>query len=158
MNDQEVRIIQLPAMRLASVSAYGPTPEDEAWKNLEAYARQHGFFESLETSHRIFGFNNPNPSLGSPNYGYEFWVTVGPEIDGPEIREMPGGAYAVLRWDGMGNPYETIPAAWQKLVQWAEQSPYRLVERPCLEEHLKPTHQVDNGFMLDLYLGIENRG
>jgi DNA gyrase inhibitor GyrI len=154
MNEQEVRIVHLPAMRVAGVHAFGATPEDDAWKNLETFARKHDFFDTLESEHRIFGFNNPNPSPGSPNYGYEFWVTVPPEVDGPEVRQAPGGMYAMLRWDGMGNPYESIPAAWQRLVQWAEKSRYRMLEQQCLEEHICPDHRVDNGFMLDLYLPI----
>ena len=44
---------------------------------------------------RFFGFNNPNPSPGSPNYGYEQWLTVGPEVQaegGIVIKEIPPGA------------------------------------------------------------------
>jgi effector-binding domain-containing protein len=154
MNEEEVKIVHLPAMRVASVTAFGPAPEDEAWKKLEAFAQEHGFLDTLEIEHRIFGFNNPNPSPGSPNYGYEFWVKVGPEIEGPDVKQFPGGTYAVLRWDGMGNPYETIPAAWQRLVQWGEKSRYRLLEQLCLEEHIHPDHRMDNNFMLDLYLPV----
>ena len=45
--------------------------------------------------HRLFGFNNPDPSAGSPNYGYEVWIVVDrdemtPE-DGVEIKAIPGG-------------------------------------------------------------------
>jgi hypothetical protein len=41
--------------------------------------------------------NNPNPSPGSPNYGYEFWMTVAgntPEGD-ITVKDFEGGLHAV---------------------------------------------------------------
>lgn len=159
MSEQEVRIVKLEPMRVASFHGFGTSPEDEAWKKMEAYAKAKGFFETMESEHRIFGFDNPTPSAGSPNYGYEFWITVGPETASEgevEVKDVPGGTFAVLRWDGMGNPWETIPAAWQKLVLWNENNArYRMSRGQCLEEHLRPDHKTDNNFMLDLYMAVE---
>jgi DNA gyrase inhibitor GyrI len=43
-----------------------------------------------------FPTDNPEP------HGYEFFLTVGPDIEperDTEIREIPGGLYAVLRFN-----------------------------------------------------------
>jgi DNA gyrase inhibitor GyrI len=155
MSEDHVRIVRLDPFRVASVHAFGQQPEDEAWNKLEAWAGPRGLRESPE-QHPVFGFNNPSPSPGSPNYGYEFWITVGPEIEPEgevEIKEFEGGLYAVLRWDGRGDPNESIPASWKKLVAWRENSRYHAARHQWLEEHHKSDEEgVD--FMLDLYLPI----
>lgn len=67
------------------------TPELLAWNTLLNCAKDQGI--NLD-GHRFFGFINPNPSPGSPNYGYEQWVSVSPEeksAEGIEIKEFPDG-------------------------------------------------------------------
>jgi AraC family transcriptional regulator len=153
---QKVKIVRLGSMRVASVHGYGSEPETQAMEKLRAWAKPKGFFERPE-EHRIFGFNNPSPSPGSPNYGYEFWMVVGPEVEaeeGVEIKDFSGGLYAVTRWDGKGDPYKTIPAAWERLVLWRENSRYRSAGHQWLEEHIEPDESEDVEFKLDLYLPI----
>lgn len=156
MQDNPVRIVNLDPLRVASFYAFGPQPEEPALQKLYAWADARGYLDHPE-KHRIFGFNNPSPSPGSPNYGYEFWITVGPEVlpDGEvEIKDFPGGLYAVLTWDGMGDPNETIPAAWEKLALWRENSAYQFGSHQWLEEHHAAEAGADNDFILDLYLPI----
>jgi AraC family transcriptional regulator len=156
MSEQDVKVVQLGPMRVASVLGYGTEPEHQAMEKLRAWAGPQGFLDNPE-EHRIFGFNNPNPSPGSPNYGYEFWMVVSPEVEpeeGVEIKEFPGGLYAVLRWDGQGDPYKTIPAAWERLLKWRENSSYRSASHQWLEEHVEPGTENPVEFMLDLYLPI----
>jgi hypothetical protein len=53
--------------------------------------------------YRTFGFNNPDPSPGSPNYGYEIWLGVGPDVEESppiEIKQVVLGKYAVTRCVG----------------------------------------------------------
>ena len=112
MSELNVRIVKLGPLRVASVLGYGKEPEDIAWKKLAAFAQAHGLFENLD-QHRVFGFNNPSPSPGSPNYGYEFWITVDPALEAEgevEIKAFSGGLYAVARCQVGGRPYETTPA------------------------------------------------
>ena len=78
MNTLDVRLVTLAPMRVASFYGFGPSPELVAWEKLMAWSRPKGLLDG-PTRARIFGFNNPNPSAGSPNYGYEFWIEVGPE-------------------------------------------------------------------------------
>jgi DNA gyrase inhibitor GyrI len=154
MDELEVRIIELEPMRVASAHAFGEGPERQALAKLVAWAEPKGLLEDLE-KHRVFGFNNPDPSPGSPNYGYEFWIAVGPDVE-PEgdirIKEFPGGLYAVTRCEAK-NPWEDIPGTWQRLVAWREGSKYRGAAHQWLERHLGPLEPVDE-FVLDLYLPI----
>jgi DNA gyrase inhibitor GyrI len=135
MEAEHVEIVTLTRMRVASAWAFGGGPEDAAWAKLDAWARPLGLLDAPGA--RVFGFNNPNPSEGSPNYGYEFMVTVGPEVEpGPEIRigELPGGKYATMPATVETDPGTDIPAAWRRLDQWVAQHGHRMGHHQWLEE------------------------
>ncbi|MBN1641409.1 MAG: GyrI-like domain-containing protein [Anaerolineae bacterium] len=152
MDDLEVRIVELPPMRVARVHAYSATPEHDAWKKLIAWAQPRGLLADRQ-AFRIFGFNNPDPSPGSPNYGYEFWISVGPEteIDGDaEARSFRGGLYAVTRSVGV----DAIGPTWKRLVTWGEDSPYKHGSHQWLEEHLGPVDAPEGELTLDLYMPV----
>ena len=135
MTQKAVQIIVLDPMRVASAWAFGPNPEELAWQKLTAWAAPLGL---LSAGHRIFGFNHPNPSAGSPNYGYEFWLTVDADVE-PQgdirLADVPGGRYAVLEADVAGDYGVTIPAAWQRLDAWMATSSYHHGAHQWLEEH-----------------------
>lgn len=157
VKQEEVKIVRLERMLVASVHGFGTEPENQALEKLKAWAKSKGFLDRPE-EHRIFGFNNPSPSPGSPNYGYEVWMVVGPEVQAEgevEIKEFPGGLYAVARWDGRGDPYQSIPAAWEELVLWRENSSYQTASHQWLEEQIQPGEADPVEFMLDLYLPIK---
>ena len=78
MSEPDVRIVNLEPMRVASFHAYGDSPENEAGKKLIAWAKPKGLLDDPE-KHRVFGFDNPSPTPGSPNYGYEFWIVIDPD-------------------------------------------------------------------------------
>lgn len=152
MSELEVRIVEMEPMRVASAHGFGESPEDLAWKKLMAFAEAAG----LDTNEvRFFGFNNPNPSPGSPNYGYEQWMTVGPEVEAEGeivIKEIPARRYAVTRFKGL----ENIGRVWQELVLWFEDSPYKKPPHwcECLEElHGGPAGAPEE-WVFDLYLPI----
>jgi len=156
MSDLNVRIVKLEPMRVASFHGFGESPEDEAWNKLVAWAKPKGLLHDPQ-HHRIYGFNNPNPSPGSPNYGYEFWMVVGPEVQAEgdmEVKDFAGGLYAVTFCDVQGKPYDTIPATWQKLVQWHEKSKYKRASHQWLEEHLHIESASKDAFNLNLYMPI----
>ena len=157
MSELEVRIVKLEPLRVASFHAFGATPEHDAIRKLIAWAQPKGMPDDT-TRQRIFGFNNPNPSPGSPNYGYEQWMTVGPEAKGDgdvTIKTVPGGLYAVTRCQVRTDAGDAIPATWQRLVAWCEDSKYRMARHQWLEEHLAPVPvTVTEEFTLDLYLPI----
>jgi AraC family transcriptional regulator len=157
MENLDVQIKTLPPMRVATFAAYSPNPEIDARQELVAWAKSHGYWQEPPAV-RIFGFDNPMPSEGSPNYGYEYWLTVGSEIqanDQIKIKDFSGGLYAVLRCDvTRANPYDVIPATWQKLVKWLETSHYKHGIQQWLEEELTRNEENGQNFILDLYLPI----
>ena len=150
MNELEVKIVKLEPMRVASFHGFGKQPEDIAWEKLTTWAEAANIKEG---DYRIFGFNNPDPSPGSPNYGYDFWITVGPEVEAEgevSIIDFPGGLYAVTRVKGIEKIHET----WKQLVAWMEESSYQHGGHQWLEEHLTPMDTPLEDFMLDLYAPI----
>ena len=155
MTELEVHIVKLEPMRVASVYGFGENPEEIAWEKLERWATSKGFMDDPE-HHPIFGFNNPDPSPGSPNYGYEFWMAVGPEFEpeeGVRILGFSGGLYAVTRCNVGEAPYESIPRTWQQLVEWQENSRYRRGRHQWLEQHIE-VKEMPHEFALDLHLPI----
>lgn len=155
MDALEVRIVELAPMRVASFLGFGESPEVEAWEKLFAWAKPRGLLDDSE-QHRLFGFNNPDPSAGSPNYGYETWIVLDPGAE-PESAErvlsFDGGLYAVTRCEVPKGRFEVIGATWKKLVTWREDSKYKGGTHQWLEENLW-TDLPDTEFVLDLYLPI----
>jgi DNA gyrase inhibitor GyrI len=150
MSDLDVRIVNLEPMRVASAYGFGEQPEYIAWQKLLNWARSQGF--NLQEQ-RFFGFNNPNPSPGSPNYGYEQWMTVGPEAEaaeGIEIKEFSGGLYAVTRCEGL----QHITEIWMQLAVWREDSPYQEAHHQWLEECFTPEAEQLEDYVFDLYAPI----
>ena len=150
MAEEAVRIVELEPMRVAATLGFGPQPELEAWDRLMAWARA---TELLDGTQRFFGFNNPNPMPGSPNYGYEQWMSVGPDVEplgDVEIKDFKGGLFAVLRCDGL----DTITEDWGRLAAWLEASPYGADSNQCLEELLTNPVLPHSEWVFDLYVAI----
>ncbi len=152
MKDIPVRMITLEPMTLICFNGYGTEPENLALTQLKQWAAendQHG---------RIFGYNNPDPAEGSPNYGYDACMVVDAgtqPVEGARIRHLDEGLYAVLNCP-VKQPWVDIPGAWQSLVQWADAHDYSLGTHQWFEEHL-PDEKSDSGviFSLDLYMPIK---
>jgi DNA gyrase inhibitor GyrI len=156
MDDANIRVKRLEPMRVASVLGFGTEPEMEAWEKLVDWAEPLGLLDQPE-QHLIFGFNHPEPMPGSPNYGYELWLPVKSQFESQgevEIKDFPGGLYAVARCEVKGNPSETIPAAWQRLVQWREQSRFKSANHQWLEAFIEIGRMAEGFFTLDLYLPV----
>ena len=154
MKEIEVRMVRLEPMRVAIAHAFSATPENDARDKLIAWAKPKGFLDN-QAEYRIFGFNNPSPSPGSPNYGYEFWIKVGKEVK-PEgdikIKEFAGGLYAVTRCEVRNDPeaYSVIPETWKQLEIWREKSGRKAANHQWLEEYIG-LFEASEAFTLDLY-------
>ncbi|MDD5220758.1 MAG: GyrI-like domain-containing protein [Candidatus Bipolaricaulis sp.] len=151
---KEVRIVDLPPMRVASSLGFGKEPEDQAWKQMQAFAASAGI-RLGEKGGQTYGFNNPDPAPGSENYGYELWLPVGADVEAKlpiQIKQAPGGKYAVTRFTGLSN----IGRVWKELAAWFEDSPYSCPPDfgQCLEALHNPLETDPEKYVFDLYLPI----
>ena len=164
IEDLFVQVIELEPMRVASVRAFSESPENDAWEKMRAWAEPQGLLEDL-TTHPIFGFNNPNPSPGQENYGYEFWIRMGAHFKGEgeiEAKDYDGGLFAVTTckpWAEMQSDFgkeHGFLESWKKLVDWVILSEkYEMDEsRQCLEKPHDPDAEFKN-LVLDLYQPIK---
>jgi len=155
MDKIDIRIVTLPPMRVACVNGFGAGPEGQAFEKMLAWVKKH---DLLGKPCRIFGYNNPDPTPGSPNYGYDVWVTVDESVQAEgeaRIIAFPGGLYTVTRCE-VKSPGDEIPAAWQKLVKWLEDSKHHFGSHQWLEEHSGSLETLGGSlpFTLDLHLPI----
>ena len=164
IEDLFVQVVELEPMRVASVRAFSASPEVDAWKKLRAWAHPQGLLDDYN-KHPVFGFNNPNPSPGQKEYGYEFWIRMGSLFKGEgdiEAKDYEGGLFAVTTcnpWEEMQSDFgkkHGFLESWKKLVDWVILSEkYEMDEsRQCLEK----AHDQDVPFkelVLDLYQPIK---
>ncbi len=162
MKELEVKIVRLEPMRVASVRVISKTPENDAWERMRAWAEPKGLLEDIE-KHPVFGFNNPNPSPDREDYGYEFWIRVGPDTK-PEgdikIKEFEGGLYAVTTCklkEELESEFfrkQGYLESWKRIVDWVKSSKYKVGKHQCLEKAHDPEASEEE-LILDLYISIE---
>jgi DNA gyrase inhibitor GyrI len=152
MEEKQVRIVTMEPMTLICFNGYGTEPENQALTLLQDWAKQH------DQHGRIFGYNNPDPAEGSPNYGYDACMVVDANtepMEGARIRQLEEGLYAVLNCP-VKEPWVDIPGAWGSLVQWVDANDYSLGSHQWLEEHLPKNDQDSEiNMTLDLYMPIK---
>jgi hypothetical protein len=111
-----VRIVRLPAMKVAAYCAVSATPEIDCAKVFDPLVLGNALHK--KSGFRSFGFNNPDPSEDSPTYGYETWVTI-PEdfnVPAPFIKKhFDGGLYASI-----SATLNEIAERWTQLYEWCE--------------------------------------
>ena len=154
MPDLNVRLESLPRMWVASVLAFGPAPEAVAWHRLREWASAKGILSDADR-HPIFGFNNPSPTAGTKDYGYELWIRVDARETGDgavAYKEFEGGLFAVTTCRLHGNP--DILTTWRGLWEWAQDGPYRWRRAQELERVLN-SNAKEEEFVLELYLPVE---
>jgi len=157
--DIQVEIVQLEPMTVARVQAISKSPEDDAWKKMYSFAEPRGLLKD-QKKNPIFGFNNPNPSAGKEEYGYEFWIRIDPDMkleEGVEKKEFKGGLYAVTRCNltkEMTSSTGEALQSWVKLTEWLKSSGYKKGKHQWLEKSINP-NKPDEDILLDLCLPIE---
>ena len=147
----EIRIETLHPIRAAHFHAFSQTPEDDAWKKAASWAESRGLLG--ETPTRVFGRNNPPPSPGKKEYGYEFFLELEPglkEEEGVRIEKLPGGRCAVLACEGV----EHLPETWRRLYDWVTTNGKKVADHG-LEEHLNPGEPDVSRLEFDLWLPVE---
>ena len=129
----EVRIIELPATRVAYqrlIGPYGPAI-GEFWRNRMApWMQSHGLSDA--TCYGI-GYDDPSVTPAS-KCRYDACVEVAADFPGSEKTDsqvLPGGRYAAARFKGKP---ETIAGAWIWLTrEWLPSSGLQCDDRPCFE-------------------------
>ena len=147
----EVKIVELKPMRVTSFRVISESPEHDAASKLASWAQEKGYLKDLEKN-PVFGFNNPNPTEGKKEYGYEFWMKVSTDFkeEGVNLKDIPEGRYAVTTCESLS----VIGEKWMQLLEWVKKSEYEVRCADCLEK----THDFsasDEELALDLYLPIE---
>ncbi len=155
MNELNVEIVQLAPIRVICARGYGEAPELLAQAKILDLAKSKGLLR-MSPPPRFFGFNNPDPHPGSPNYGYEYWMTaddsVQPEGD-LEAKQFEGGLYAVVECKDV----RKIPETWQAFMNWLEGSRYSMAQHQWLEEHVKFIDLPVEEYEMRLYLPIAEK-
>lgn len=136
-----IRIVQLPPYTVAAYQFVGDNPEDKVHEVMDAFVRSSKLYEKKPDA-RLFGFNHPDPEVGSDFHGYEDWVTIPENMEVPEPlvkKHFSGGLYAAYTIN-FPDFHE-----WRFLTEWVEKNEQYQVNfcdeaeknmGGCLEEHL----------------------
>lgn len=155
LKDNNVRLINLKPFKVAYAKAFGVSPELLAWEILKTWIKENSIEDTINT--RYFGFNNPSPSEGSSEYGYEVWRTVEKDYEETEevkFKEFEGGLYLVTTANGVYDIGET----WKNLSNWAETRGYEYGACQWLEEHIiVDENSWDDKMQFDLYYPIKKK-
>jgi hypothetical protein len=107
----EVRLVRLPGLIVASYAAVSDTPEDDCWEKVIGLIKKYELDQKPGFRHFGYGFNN-----NKGQYGYEMWVTVPEDFVVPEPfvrKEFPGGLFAALPAN-----LSVIGERWDQLQDW----------------------------------------
>jgi len=162
----ELRTVGIGPMDVAVFHGYGASPEMIAFGKLVRWIKETNAMDRVPKP-RVFGFNNPNPSPGSEEYGYDFWIELPPDSglaervskqpetvgddNQPARLRFEGGLYVALAHEGPG---ETIPNAWASLVETAARLGYAHGKHQWLEEHFIDLTRDDGVLSLDCLLPV----
>ena len=153
-----VRIVRLPAILVASYRAESATPEDDCSKVFNKFVLENNLHK--RDGYRFFGFNNPSPSEGNPVYGYEMWVTIPDDFAVPEPlekKQFSGGLYASI-----STHMNEIGERWQLLYNWCKDNDkydidfsFQWLEECCMDFEVFISDNVsDSEKQLDLLVPI----
>lgn len=156
-----VRIVKLPAMPVASFRAESATPEDDCSKVFNEFVLSNNLH--LRNGYRFFGFNNPGPADDNPIYGYEMWVTIPDDFNVPEPlekKQFDGGLYASI-----STRMNEIGERWQLLYNWCKNSDkydtdfsFQWLEECCMDFETFVSEDVsDSEKQLDLLEPIKEK-
>jgi DNA gyrase inhibitor GyrI len=156
----DIKVLKkLEPMKVAYYRTYSKTPENDAFKVLQAWAERTGLTED-ESKYRVFGFDTPDSKYGDEVYGFEVWMTVDNDIvvDDEKVKskKFEGGLYAVT-----STTISDIVKTWDRFREWLKISKYGLGSHQYLEEHLpfnewnKDKTQGDH--KVDLYMPIKEK-
>lgn len=148
-----VRFVKIKPIRVAVFHAEGKSPEPEAYNKMKVWAELKGLIKEPWIN-LVFGNNNPMPTPGKEEYGYDCKIAIPPDMElseGVSEGEIPGGLYIVVRTN-----LANITQMWMWLYNWAETEGFH-VKGHGVEEHLTGMGHPDT-MLLDLWLPIAEPG
>ena len=149
----KVEIVKLPDTKVIAIQALGKEPETKAIQKMDNWLKKHNFSKK---ELMIYGFNNPDPTPGKEEYGYEFYIPTDLNIeedDTIKIKQMKGGTFAVTECHVIED-FEQIGRSWKELVALVKEQPdYGFGECFWYEHHPIPLPGSE-GFILNLYLPV----
>jgi DNA-binding transcriptional MerR regulator len=117
---QDVRIIYLPPMTVASSHYVGEDSEGNSARPLDKFVLESGLL-NIKPDTRHFGFNNSleRAGIGEPSPGYEMWVSIPDDMEVPAPlvkKKFHGGLYAahVIKMGDFDH--------WLDLQEWVNES------------------------------------
>lgn len=130
--ESHVRIVRIPAMKVAAYRAVSETPEQDCAAVMNRFVLENELH--LKSGFRHFGFNSQNPTADTPVYGYEMWVSVPEDFTIPAPlaqKAFAGGLYASVV-SSMGE----LGERWQQLYDWVSRSDRYTLDANgiCMEE------------------------
>ncbi len=148
-----VRLVTIPRLEAVLSHADGAHPETAAHTPLLAWARPHGLLDDPGVV-MLLGRNNPCPTPGRPDYGYDSMLAAAgplPAAPGLEPATIPPGTWAVVRCS-----LANITERWGFLYAWVRASG----REPCghgLEELLTEVDESrPHATVLDLWLPLSH--
>ncbi|MDF2935893.1 MAG: MerR family transcriptional regulator [Paenibacillaceae bacterium] len=128
-----VKIVTLPAMRVAYHTAVSSSPEEEAMAPVLEWTKSANL---LGTARFLGGNVKPFPNESGSPYGYGMCVTIPDGVVVPEhLKEMvlPGGLFAMLESS------DDITGSWKMLMKALKEDGIYKSDRSrlCLEEHIR---------------------
>lgn len=154
----QVQIVDLPAVRLATLRKVGPYGEAISlfWKEtcLPWLAEQH-LLANIK-----YGIGYDNPYITPAN---ECRYDAGVEVPADFLIQIPAvettlaaGQYAVYAFEGASSD---IVQAWKMLMQdWLPKSGYELANLPCFERHIRPVSAETVGlFACDICIPLKSK-
>jgi AraC family transcriptional regulator len=151
----EVRIEQLPEMRVAFVRHTGPYEEtDASYERLMAWAGRRGLLKPPVT---VFGIAYDDPTVTAPDklrYDAALAVPAGLTTAGEiGVQTLSGGKYAVVTHCG---PYETLGETYTRFCgEWLPVSGRELLAGPALEFYRNSPQDTPPGKLLtDIYMPL----
>lgn len=144
-----LRIISLPAMRLAVSNEISESPEEKALSDVLEWAKG----KKLMGTAKIFGFNTTTSTLESTEYGWAACISIPEQVVVPDYLEeknLPGGLYAAY------NSTNEVYDSWQTLMRLLKESKEYEVDqsRQCLEEHIPSGEKNGKGTINNFYLTL----
>jgi len=161
--DWIIHLRRIESLRVACAHSSSETPEEDAWKKIESWAKTIGLL-SQEKGIKAFG-RNTYPTDNPTPHGYQLFLTIDQSIkpeDEIKIGEIPGGTYAVLSSTSL----DRIGDAWRSLWSWIEKSEYEFIGWKKgeygwvngYEEHLNPFDDKPiSEWIFDLWIPLKEK-